>query len=218
LGRPKTSDGLTWYAPAYSSRHDQTALFRSGDGKLWEEVSVIYSGEPQSEVDMTFTSTGNLAATVRLDGQALPEIISVATLVAFAHPPFDHWSTTRSRLTRLDGPVLFTYNDTIYAAGRSEPENGKLFDIQGGLFNKKRTSIFRVTAAGLAKLTDLPSDGDTSYPGIVIQGKDAYLSYYTNDIHLDLPWLIGQFSPSVIRIARLNLPGMERAASIHLER
>ena len=214
FGRPRTPDGLTWYVAAYSDQRKQTALFQSKDGKNWEEVSVIYSGEHQSEAEIIFTQDGSLAAVIRLEGQSSTSVNSTAsTLIASARPPYLNWSSTHSYVTRMDGPVLFTYGNSIFAAGRSEPENGILFGTRGGLFNKKRTSIFWVSSLGLKKITDLPSEGDTSYPGIVIRGDEAYLSYYTNDIHKDLPWLLGQFSATSIRIAKLNLPNLEQATT-----
>lgn len=212
--RPKTNDGLTWYVPAYSSQHDQTALFQSQDGKKWEKVSVIDANQPQSEVEITFADNNRLTAIIRLESRPFSqESSSSSTLISSAGWPFKTWSGAHSLVTRLDGPAMFTDQNNVFAAGRSEPDGGILFGARGGLFNKKRTSIFAVTAAGLREMTDLPSQGDTSYPGIVIRGDEGYISYYTNDTHYDFPWLIGQFLPTSIRIAKINLPALKRAAT-----
>jgi len=69
-----------------------------------------------------------------------------------------------------------------------------------------------VKPEGLIHLTDLPSAGDTSYAGLVQQGDDLYVDYYTSDVNRDWFWLIGMVSPSEIRMARVNLPALEKLA------
>ena len=64
----------------------------------------------------------------------------------------------------------------------------------------------------MARLTDLPSAGDTSYAGIVMQGDDLYASYYTSDIEWDPPWILGMFESSAIKMARISLSKMEELA------
>ena len=61
-------------------------------------------------------------------------------------------------------------------------------------------------------LTDLPSAGDTSYAGLVQRGDDLYVDYYTSDINRDWFWLMGMVSPPEIRMARVNLPALEKLA------
>lgn len=212
--RPKTRDGQTWYVPGYSVQHDQTALFQSRDGISWEQVSQIYAGAAQSEVELAFTASGGLAAVIRLeraDGGAAG--MFAASQIAWAQPPFLTWSSQRSRTTRLDGPALFAYQGELFAAGRAEPAGGVLPGSPGGLLNKKRTALFGLSAAGLKHLTDLPSSGDTAYPAAVVRGDEALVVYYTNDPRQDLPWLVGQFQPTQLRIASIDLPALVRAAN-----
>jgi hypothetical protein len=207
--QPQSYDNKTWYVAAYSTKQDQVALFQTQDGRNWSKVSVISSGERQSETAITFTADGKLIGVIRLEGEGdlLP-----ATLIVTSIYPFQQWTSMRSQVTRLDGPSIFSYQGLVFAIGRSEPAGGLVFGEQGGLFNKKRTSLYQVTAGGLKKMTDLPGDGDTSYTAIVIYGNEAFVSYYTNDTSLDLPWLLGMFSSANIQIAKLNLPNLERAA------
>jgi hypothetical protein len=65
---------------------------------------------------------------------------------------------------------------------------------------------------GLAYLTDLPSAGDTSYVGLVIDGDTAYASYYTSPINHDYVWILGMLSPSEVRLAKIDLIAMEALA------
>lgn len=80
------------------------------------------------------------------------------------------------------------------------------------MYSRKRTSVFLVEEDGPRYLTDLPSAGDTSYAGIVIRGDELFTSYYTSDIEQDYAWLLGMFRPSSIRMARIDLPALERLA------
>ena len=80
------------------------------------------------------------------------------------------------------------------------------------MYSRKRTSLFLVEEKALRYLTDLPSAGDTSYAGIVIQGDDLYASYYTSPPAHDVTWVIGMFRPSNIMMSRIDLPALERLA------
>ena len=61
-------------------------------------------------------------------------------------------------------------------------------------------------------LTDLPSNGDTSYVGLVMEGDTVYATYYTSPINHDFAWLMGMFAPSEIRMAVIDLSAMEALA------
>jgi hypothetical protein len=212
--RPKTQDGETWYAPAYWHEHGKAALLRSTDGENWTTVSEIHEGDRGDEPAVEFLPDGRLLATVRLEmsdsWRGHPE---GSTLIATSEPPFETWQpSTKSQVTRLDGPALFTYNDKVYAVGRYQPHVAGPFDWQGSIFSRKRTALFLVEEDRLTYLSDLPSSGDTSYSGVVRRGDYLYVSYYTNDVKRDYPWILGMVSPSAIRMARINLPSLEALA------
>jgi hypothetical protein len=83
---------------------------------------------------------------------------------------------------------------------------------QGSILARKRTSLFEVRTDGLAYLTDLPSSGDTSYVGLVIDGDMAYASYYSSPIDRDYSWILGMISPSAVRLAEIDLKALEALA------
>jgi hypothetical protein len=180
--RPKTLDGVTWYVTAYWHRHGRSMLFKSENGERWAEVSQIWEGEGNDETDFEFLPDGRILATARLEGLADNQWGSAdaSTLIAVAAPPYTSWTYTKSKVTRLDGPCLFPYNGRIYAIGRYQATHARRFVELGGMYSRKRTSIFLVEETGLRYLSDLPSRGDTSYAGIVIKGDDLYASYYTS--------------------------------------
>lgn len=213
--RPKSPDGEHWIVPAYWHEHGRAVLLTSTDGIHWDVISEIYAGPRSDEPDIEFLPDGRLIATVRLEISdsyfGHPQGCTVLTTAA---PPYTSWSApAQSPVTRLDGPSLFRYRDAVYAVGRYQPIVAGPFDWQGSIFARKRTALFLVQEDRLVYLTDLPSAGDTSYSGVVIQGEDLLVSYYTSDIEHDYPWILGMVAPSNIRLARVDLPQLEALAA-----
>ncbi len=208
-----TLDNETWYVTAYWHEHGKSCLLKSPDGEKWTRVSMIHQGDHNDETDFEFLPDGRILATGRLEmGDGLLGDREACTLLSVAAPPYETWSYARSRVTRLDGPCLFPYNGHIYAIGRHQASFFPRFVEQGGLFSRKRTSLFLVEETRMVRLTDLPSAGDTSYAGIVIQGDDLYASYYTSPVKKDPTWIEGMFGRTDILMARISLPAMERLA------
>lgn len=211
--RPKTLDNKTWYVTAYWHEHGRSQLLRSSDGIEWETVSYIWEGERNDETDFEFMADGRIISTARLEGEGTWRGDNDgSTLISVAEPPYTKWTHAKSKVTRLDGPCLFPYNGRVYAVGRYQASFLPKYIEQGGLFAKKRTSLFLIEPERLLHLTDLPSAGDTSYAGIAIRGSEMYVSYYTSSPKRDPVWVNGMFAPSDIRMARVNLPAMERLA------
>lgn len=212
--RPKTRDRATWYVPAYWWEHGKSILLKSTDGRRWEQVSQIYEGDRNDETAMAFLPDGRILCTARLEvSDSIFGHKDACTLIAVAKPPYTEWSRTKSHVTRLDGPALFTYEGAVYAVGRHNPEPPKIARWIGSIFGKKRTALYEVRPDRLVYLSDLPSCGDTSYAGVVIRNHDAYISYYTNDVTADYPWILGMVSASDIRIAKLHLPRLRDLAA-----
>jgi len=209
--RPKTRDGRTWYVGAYWKDHGESRLLRSRDGEHWDEVSRIHRGDFNDETDLEFLPDGTAVATARLEvsGSALGHRDG-CTLIARAKPPYDAWESRRCRVTRLDGPNLFAHGGEIFALGRRHVAHHRRWHHPGSVLGRKRTALFHVRPDGLRHLTDLPSCGDTGYPGAVKRGADLLISYYTSPLGRDVRWLPGMFLPSEIRMARLPLSAFER--------
>jgi len=210
--RPKTNDGINWYTPAYWWEHGRSALLHSTDGAAWEIHSTIYEGDRNDETDFEFMPDGRMIATARLEvSESIFGHDQGCTLIAVSSPPYMEWgSKTKCFLTRLDGPNLFSYNGNIYAVGRFQPNLNGPFNLQGSAFAKKRTSLFAVKEDRLDRLFDLPSQGDTSYAGCVLRGKDLYTCYYTSDITKDYIWIYGMIKPSAIRMAKIDMEEVEK--------
>jgi hypothetical protein len=217
--RPKTQDGETFYNAAYWWEHGKSVLLKSNDGINWEIVSTINEGERNDETEIEFLPDGRLLATGRLEYGYFADGAfgdkRGATLITISELPYDKWvELTQSLVARLDGPYLFSYHDRIYAVGRYQPDLGRSGPLtdQGSIFSRKRTALYEVRLDGLVYLTDLPSAGDTSYEGLVLDGDTAYISYYTSPIAKDYPWILGMFSPSQVRMAKVDLRALEALA------
>ncbi|MHA1265417.1 MAG: hypothetical protein ACTSRS_09305 [Candidatus Helarchaeota archaeon] len=214
--RPKTRDNMTWYVPAYWHEHGRSILLNSTDGINWTIVGTIWEGEGNDETAIEFLPDGRMLCTARLEGIADDMFGSAeaATFIATSAYPYTNWSHyIKSQLTRLDGPLLFTYNNKTYAIGRYHVGPRTYFTELGSVFSRKRTSIYLVNeTSGLTYITDLPSGGDTSYAGAVRNGTDLFVSYYTSDITKDYSWLLGMVANSDIRIARINLTALAMLA------
>jgi len=208
--RPKSADGVTWYVPAYWWEHGKSILLKSVDGIHWEKISTIYEGLKNDETAIEFLPDGRIISTARLEGTGnyFGDKLG-CTLISIADTPYKHWNNNKSYVTRLDGPVLFSYNNNTYAIGRYQPNIGFLTK-QGSILSRKRTSIYLVEENNLNWLSDLPSAGDTSYGGVILQNDYLYVCYYTNDIKRDFPWLFGMISSSDILMAKIKLSDLEK--------
>jgi len=207
LWRPKTPDGKTWWVPAYWSSHGESVLLKSSDGIHWEKVSDIFKGEFNDETDLEFLPDGTALVTVRLEGNgSLFGHVEGGTMIGVSEPPYTNWVFTKSELTRLDGPCLFRWGDRMFAAGRRhlDPKSGGR-EKRGSILGRKRTALYEVFHDRLHWWGDFPSSGDTGYPGVVVRGDEAVVSYYTNRIDEDRSWGIGMFLPSEIRMAKMRL-------------
>lgn len=215
LWRPKTIDGITFYVPAYWHQHGKVMLFRSTDGVNWTEVGPVYSGGKIDEPDISFRPDGTMIMTdrVEVDPNFWGYHPKGHTLIGVASSPYTEWKLSRSYETRLDGPCLFQIGERTYALGRRHVGGSS---HMGSVWGRKRTSLYLVLPDRLVFLSDLPSNGDTSYGGIVIDGNDILASYYTSPVGRDYIWFLGMLSDSPIEMARFKVADLEKLADSKL--
>ena len=81
----------------------------------------------------------------------------------------------------------------------------------GGALSRKRTAIFRVEPDPLTvRLSDLPSNADTSYAGVAIRDGYLWVDWYTSRTDRDWPWLFGMLLRTDIKMARIPLPALRK--------
>jgi hypothetical protein len=218
---PLTFNNITWYTMAFGAKEDKwmTILIETQDGINWTEVSEVYDTYPSSEPCMEFLPSGEIIATLRVSAMSSWTGYDfgtpyAGTIIATSYNNRTGWSYSPEFQTRMDGGKMFTLENRtrIFIAGRNHL--GPKID-NGDHVSRKRTSVYEVLPDRLVHLFDLPSDGDTAYTGIVIEGGNVYVSYYTCPINHDLPWIIGitMLTRTEIRIARFSATGLVQYAS-----
>ncbi|MFW9950636.1 MAG: hypothetical protein ACFFKA_11005, partial [Candidatus Thorarchaeota archaeon] len=213
---PLTLDNITWYTMASGRKDDKrmTILIESQDGINWKEVSVVYDTYGSGEPCMEFLPSGEIIATLRVGAMSswtgyefgTPH---AGTIIATSYNNLLNWSVSPEFQTRMDGGRIFTLENRsrVFIAGRNHL--GPRLDL-GNHVSRKRTSIYEVKSDRLIHLFDLPSNGDTAYTGVAIQGDNVYISYYTCPINVDYPWIVGicLFTATEIRMARFSATGL----------
>jgi hypothetical protein len=209
LGRPVTRDNATWFAPAHRIDHGTAILLRSMDGVTWDIHGTIHANDRADETAIQLLPDGHMLAVTRIEaGGGIFGDVEAGTQISRADAPYTTWTSLgRSKVTRLDGPTLFVHGNRVYAVGRRQVRVVRPLLGQGSAVGRKRSALFLVeeNARELIHLTDLPSAGDTSYPGAVIVNGKLFISYYTNAPGKDWPWVIGMLFPTSIQMAMLDL-------------
>ncbi|TXT66331.1 MAG: conserved membrane protein of unknown function [Promethearchaeota archaeon] len=216
---PITKDNITWYVMASGFKkflRAQTILLETNDGINWKEVSVVYDAfyfehYQGSEACLEFLPSGELISTIRVASMSdwtgyIFGTPHAGTIIAKSYDNLTKWSHSPDFQTRLDGARLFTVNNRTFAVGRNHLGPGLI----GNHVGRKRTAVYEVKENRLIHLFDLPSNGDTAYTGVSVVNGIVYVSYYTNPIGHDLPWIVGLafFSASEIRIAAFSAQGL----------
>ena len=142
------------------TRLTESALLESEDGFTWRTLS-LFQEEFGDETAFLFESDGSILAVAR-SGGARP------AQVCRARAPYREWA--RTDLDRhVGGPLLASWGGKTVVGGR-KTENGQ-----------PTTTLYWLIDDQLVQFAELPSGGDTSYPGLVETGPDrALLSYYSS--------------------------------------
>jgi hypothetical protein len=141
-----------------------TILFQSEDCRHWHRASVIETHRG-NENAFGFESDGRILAIVRQDLEHM--------LLARSTPPYDQW--TLQRIDRyIGGPLLVRWNGMNLVGGRK-------FLAPGQPDNQPRMILSWLHNDQLHDALELPSGGDTAYPGFVaLDDNRALISYYSS--------------------------------------
>lgn len=207
-----------YYGKGLYQNHHKTSnlrLFQSTNAVDWHPISK----EPQvntfsaEEGEFIFDSTGNLYSTVRLEGTGALVCKADKTCI------YD-WKKIRVK-TKYDSALLFAHNDNIYLVSRRNLDGEidkvkhRKSETQGRARNliqysitRKVTSLFKLNKddLSLTQVTDFPSTGDNSFPGIVQLDNDNYvLMNYSSDIQKKKKnWIRGQLGKTYIYWTKLK--------------
>jgi len=139
----------------------QSVMLESVDGWIWK-TAAFFTEEYGDETAFLFDQDGCLQAVVRGPG-------SEAAQFCTSKPPYQEWE--RSSLGRyIGGPLLVKWGSHHLVGGR------KLVPGKGPV-----TALYWLVDRSLVEAAELPSGGDTSYPGFVaLDEHSALLSYYSS--------------------------------------
>jgi hypothetical protein len=187
----------------------------------------VYEGGV-SEAEFEFGADGELFAVGR--NEAGDDVNGFGSVVCHAPPESPAQWTCRRDPKKYDSPLMFSHGGEIYLVARRTLSEGGAYDQRFGwgavrsianaldyVTTGKRCSVFHyIKAEGrVAFLLDLPSRGDTCFPGF-LQGGDAdevVLYDYSSDIDgPDVAWSVGQRRPTYIYRHVLRFTNEESAA------
>jgi hypothetical protein len=190
-------------------------LFYSTDALNWKPISV----EPQVDVisaeegEFIFDKSGNLFATVRLEGTG-------ALICSADGTCLYNWKKVRLK-TKFDSALLFEHGDDIYLISRRSLD-GDIDKLKNRTNETKRrarnlirysitrkvTALYKLDKKSLSvtHITDFPSTGDNAFPGISQLDENNYvLMNYSSDIHgKKKNWIRGQLGKTYLYWTKLH--------------
>jgi hypothetical protein len=203
----------------------QVHLLTTDDGVEWVPVTpgqpAVYVGGG-SETDFVIRDDGSLVAVIRSEvGDELGWGSKVCRAPAGR---LGEWECVGDK-RKYDSPLMFRDGDDVYLIGRRNVTETGNYDLEMRDLpeseqtlayltdywdHPKRCALWRVDQDALAVsfVLDLPSRGDTCFPGLVSRGEGRYLVYnYSSDVEgTDWNWLQGQVRPTYIYRQIVFLP------------
>ncbi len=191
------------FATAYERKKKKIYMFISEDGRNFEKVSEIIEEDGVNETDLLFEKDGKCFAVIRREDYPIPKMsVSKASILAISKFPYKRWECYPLNFI-VEAPNIFKFKGKKYVGGRifllpssppykvstfSELEVKEIFltpigeirNIDSFSFVRK-TGILELDVENkkLKLVKILPSGGDTSYCGSIINEGILYLSYYS---------------------------------------
>ncbi len=146
-----------------------THLLKTTDGVNYELVSTLKVEGRPNETTVRFTPNGEMRLLMRREGG------NTTGMWGSAKPPYTDWSW-RKLDRRLGGPNMVRLPDGRWLIGTREYPNQRPKGRTG-----TATVLLTMTDTGPPRrVAELPSGGDTSYPGMLIHDGAAWVSYYAS--------------------------------------
>ena len=139
----------------------QSLMLESDDGLIWRKRA-YFAETAGDETAFFFENDGSVLAVARNGGGKNAHLLR-------SKRPYTDW--TRQDLGRpIGGPLLVKWGDRIVVGGR------KTLADKG-----PKTALYWLVGDALVEFAELPSGGDTSYPGFVeLSPSRALVSYYSS--------------------------------------
>ena len=167
-----TWDKKNGYGIVYQKRPDQKGnqiyLVRTTDGINYSYMSHLAVDHYVSESTLIITPSKEMFVLARRDSID-NGFYHISSFMGRSKPPYNDWQWKNTGLP-LGGPeFIYAGNEKFLLGTRSFREG------------KPHTSLFSMDTEGKYKqIIELPSEGDTSYPGMVIYNDTLWFSYYSS--------------------------------------
>ena len=156
------------YGVSYNPGEQSTTLYKLDEQNNYQPwVQPLFSKETHQ---LGYPNEHDL---FELDGNAMGCLLrrdadTATAQLGISAPPYTHWQW-HDLGVQIGGPVVLRLNERLTLAAL-------------GLYQPVRTVIcaLDVQQPQLKELLVLPSDGDTSYPGLVFKDDILYCSYYSS--------------------------------------
>lgn len=145
-------------------------LMKTKDGSAFENVSKINLDGMPNESTIRFDKNGKIYVMIRREQK------NKMGVLATSNPPYQEWSFNYMD-QRLGGPNFIFLNDSTLCIG------SRLYPAENATGSNKKhlSAVFIADLKGrISKIIELPSGGDTSYPGLVIYDGKLWYSYYSS--------------------------------------
>lgn len=195
---PATHDGRFWgagYRYHGNKKDIRSVLFTSDDGAHWRVKSMVYDVPWANESALIMADDGTATVLVRNDGDRLnPPASNGRPVLARSAPPYTEWAYAELD-RKLSGLAFVKIKEGFLLAARTHGPDGT------------RTACFlmpddaEATTVNLDPLFTLPSGGDTSYAGFVVNDRRVLMSYYSGHEHE----VAGQKQRTAIYLAEFDL-------------
>ncbi len=162
---------VTWrgnkgYGVVYQSgkqdKQNKERLLMTPDGISYSRVADFNIGSLPNEATVRFDGEGNIFILLRREANA-------NGFLGMSPPPYTDWKW-KELTYRLGGPDLLVLKNNRLIIGT------RLY-----LPGSAKTVIYCTNRDGnIRKSIELPSGGDTSYPGLLIFKRQLYISYYSS--------------------------------------
>lgn len=156
-----TAYGVAYSGPVAEKDEWELHLKSSEDGLIWRELTKLeVTGKP-NETTLRFQADGTMMALIRREAGTRNAWFGLSK------PPYTRWEFKELEYN-IGGPNFLLLPDgSMIAAGRRyEPE--------------VKTALGPLTTEHYAPVLELPSGGDTSYPGLVWHDELLWVSYYAS--------------------------------------
>jgi hypothetical protein len=191
-------------------------LLTTTDGRQFHPLNAARPAVSQgggSEADFAVDDDGALFAVIR--NEAGDDMGYGSKICSAPREDLSQWQCNADP-RKFDSPLMFRHDGEIYLIARRNVTPSGAFDLGWGigLFRAgrnqieyanaaKRCSVWRVdrNERRVVFITDLPSKGDTCFPGMVRGASDDEIVIYDYSSDTDgpeLPWRIGQRRPTFI--------------------